>query len=270
MQIRQAGTGSPPVVFVHGFACAGSDWQAQFERLAEQTTVVACDLRGHGGAPADAGDFSIEAFGADVRSLLAEVDLPPAVLVGHSMGCRVILQAYLNAPHSVAGLVLLDGSRAGGGNPDDAERAIADKLRGDGYEPFVRDFFENMFIASSDPELKAAIIARGLALSPEVGAPLFASIVAWDLRSAEQALAAVRVPLLAIQSTTMTAELVRTSLAAGHVSPWVELVQRHVPGAQVEVISDQGHYPHIEAADQVSDLIADFVATLRSPTSDLR
>lgn len=270
MQFHKAGTGSPAVVFVHGFACDSSDWQAQFDRLAEQTTVVACDLRGHGGAPAGAGGFSIEAFGADVGSLLADLDLPPAVLVGHSMGCRVILQAYLEAPHRVAGLVLLDGSRAGGGNPDDAERAMVETLRGDGYEPFVRDFFENMFIGSSDPELKAAVIARGLALSPVVGAPLFASIVGWDLRSAEQALAAVQVPLLAIQSTTMTAELVRTPLAAGRVSPWVELVQRYVLAAQVEVISGQGHYPHIEAADQVSDLIADFVAAVQSPTSDLR
>ncbi|MGV1037310.1 MAG: alpha/beta fold hydrolase [Candidatus Nanopelagicales bacterium] len=270
MQYHRAGNGTPPVVFVHGFACDSSDWQTQFDRLQDDTTVVACDLRGHGATPAGSGDSSIEAFGADVVGLLAELDLPPVVLVGHSMGCRVSLQAYLNAPDRVAGLVLLDSSRAGGGNPDEAERAIIEQLRGDGYEPFVQEFFEEMFVASSDPDLEAAIIARALALPQEVGAPLFASIVSWDLRSGEKALNSVRVPLLAIQTTTMTPERVRAPLAPGQTSPWLELVQRHVPTAQVEVISGHGHYPHIEAADQVSDLIAAFVATVRSCSSELR
>lgn len=270
MHTETAGTGSPTVVFVHGFACDGSDWRAQFARLAQVTAVVSCDLRGHGATPAGPAPYSIKAFGDDVAELVASLDAPPVVIVGHSMGCRVALQAFVDAPERVAGLVLVDGSRAGGGDPQTAERAMAEQLAGDGYEPFVRRFFEEMFTPASDPHVADAIITRALALPQEVGAPLFASIVGWDLSVGDQALDAVEVPLLAIQSTAMTPQRVRTPLLPGQKSPWLELTDRHVPTARVEVIPNVGHFAQIEAADQVSELIAGFVGSLRNTASESR
>src|SRR3954470_19461836 len=42
------GSGQPPVVFVHGFACGHSDWDAQVAHLSLHHRTVAVDLRGHG------------------------------------------------------------------------------------------------------------------------------------------------------------------------------------------------------------------------------
>ena len=78
------GAGAPPVVFVHGFACAHTDWAAQTAHLAPRHRTVAVDLRGHGASPGTPDECSIERYGADVAEVMRALDLPSAVLVGHS------------------------------------------------------------------------------------------------------------------------------------------------------------------------------------------
>jgi len=47
----RAGQGTPPLLFVHGFACNHADWRAQLDFFSRTHEVVACDLRGHGRTP---------------------------------------------------------------------------------------------------------------------------------------------------------------------------------------------------------------------------
>ena len=260
MYVNRAGRGSPPLVFVHGFGCAWNDWEAQFARFQASTTVVACDLRAHGATPGEPAECSIEQYGADVAELLAEPQLAPAVLIGHSMGCRVVLQCCRVAPALVSGIVLLDGSRVGSGDPAAAERAIAAQLEGDGYERFTRSFFEEMFVESSDPVVKAAIIERSQRLPAEAGRALMTRLVGWDARELESALDSIRVPLMAVQTTMLGADRRRLAFSGEQSSSWLDLVRQHVPGVRIEILTGLGHFPHIEAHDIVSGLIADFIA----------
>jgi pimeloyl-ACP methyl ester carboxylesterase len=52
---------------------------------------------------------SIVRCGADVAEVMQALAPPPAVLVGHSMGCRVVVEAVMQATDRVAGVVLVDG-----------------------------------------------------------------------------------------------------------------------------------------------------------------
>src|SRR5918995_755522 len=121
MQYIRRGSGTPPLVFVHGFACDHSDWRFQLEALQGSHEVVACDLRGHGATPGRPHECSIEHYGGDVLALVNNLELPASILIGHSMGCRVVLEANRIAPERIAGLVLVDGSRQGSGDPAQAE-----------------------------------------------------------------------------------------------------------------------------------------------------
>jgi len=250
-------TGSP-LVFVHGFACDRTDWRAQVDALASRTTVVEWELPGHGSTPGAPADCAIEAYGAGLARVLSELELPPAILVGHSMGCRVVLEANRCEPDNVSGLVLVDGSRIARGHPLAARQAMADQLDGDGYRRFVREFFESMFFPSSDPAVARAICDRALRLPAAVGRALMTDLAGWDAGGVEAALDAVAVPLLVIQSTTMDSALKRVPLAAGQSSPWIDLIRAHVPSAAVTVLSGSGHFPQIELADEVTALIAGF------------
>ncbi len=248
----------PPLVFVHGFACDRTDWRDQVDSLAPRATVVEWELPGHGSTPGAPADCTIEAYGAGLARALRELESAPAVLVGHSMGCRVVLEANRCQPDAVAGLVLVDGSRIAQGDSLAARRAMADQLDGDGYRRFVREFFGSMFFPSGDPALATAIRDRAMRLPAEVGRALMTDLAGWDAGEVEAALDAVEVPVLAIQSTTMDTALQRVPLDPGQNSPWLDLIRAHVSDATVAVLPGPGHFPQIEIADEVTALIGGF------------
>jgi pimeloyl-ACP methyl ester carboxylesterase len=259
LAVSTVGAGGPALVFVHGFACAATDWRAQVTSFAAENTVVTVDLAGHGKNRAAAAECTIVDYGRCVSQALSELALAPAVLIGHSMGCRVVLEAARRRPETVAGLVLIDGSRIGEGDPVAARRAMADEIVGDGYQRFIRKFFGSMFVTSSDDELKRAITERALLFSPAIGRTLLVDLAGWDAEEAVNALAAVRVPLLAIQSTTMDSGHERSSLQPGRNSPWLDLIRAEVPTATIAELFGSGHFPQIEQAEEVSAAIARFV-----------
>jgi pimeloyl-ACP methyl ester carboxylesterase len=253
MYCLRAGKGAPPFVFVHGFACAHEDWQAQIEHFSKTHSVLACDLRGHGRTPGAASECSIERYGADVAELLRTLDAP-AVLVGHSMGCRVVLEANRRAPGKVASIALVDGSRMALGEPRQAGEAMRAAIEFTGFPAFAEALFRQMFFTPSAQA--TSIIERAKRLPAEVGAALFPSMARWDAGQIDAALAAVRVPLLAIQSTSMSPERKRSPMRAGQTSPWLDLLRERVPGVRIEILPGLGHFPQIEAAERVNALLA--------------
>jgi len=247
-----AGKGAPPIVFVHGFACTHEDWRAQLEHFSASHRVLACDLPGHGATPGRAADCSIERYGAEVARLLGSLDAR-AVLVGHSMGCRVVLQASLDAPRRVAALALVDGSRMGTGDAAQAHAAMRAAIDFAGYPAFADALFRQMFFRPSAAAER--VVARAKRLPAEIGAALFPDMVRWDAARLDAALGALRVPLLVIQSTQINAERKRVPLAAGETTPWLDLVRSRVKGAAIEVIPGVGHFAQLEAPETVNRLL---------------
>src|SRR5215204_4552490 len=87
------GTGDPTLIFVHGFACALDDWEAQLRGLSPRFRCVALDLPGHGDS-AKPEAISIEVMGTAVNRVKDLIAAPNTILVGHSMGYRVIVDAF--------------------------------------------------------------------------------------------------------------------------------------------------------------------------------
>lgn len=96
---------APPLLLLHGLTSDGRSWDGIAAELAEDWRVHVPDLRGHGASDRP-GRYSFELLGQDVLALLDALDVPRAVIVGHSMGG---VAAYLLAhahPDRVAALVL--------------------------------------------------------------------------------------------------------------------------------------------------------------------
>ena len=257
------GRGKPTVVFVHGFGCARSDWNLQVANLRGRVETVAVDLGGHGTTPGTEAHQRIETHGRDVAALLAELAIDRAVLVGHSMGCRVVTHAMTEAPARVAGLILVDGSRLGPAGSTiylDRHKRVAEI----GYRAFVEPLFAQMFLAGADKAISQPIIDRALAMPADIAGKLFPNIGRWDSEHFDTAFASVKVPLLAIQTTVTLPTGQRGPMVKGQTSPYLDDVKRLVPGARVEIIPDVGHFPQIERAAEVNALIDDFLAGLKA------
>lgn len=253
------GAGAPQAVFVHGFACTHEDWRHQVAALAAHHTVVACDLRGHGESTGAPDSCAIDTFGADIAALLEALDLTAAVLVGHSMGCRVVLQAYRDAPERVAGLVLVDGSFLGAAGAR-AEEAARTAIVATGYGAFARTLFSDMFLTRSAEADR--VIERALRLPERIGARLFAQMAGWDAAHMTAALERVRVPLLVVQSTYLNAARKRVALQRGASTPWLDMVRRLAPHAQIEIVPGAGHFPMLERPAELNALLAGFASRL--------
>jgi pimeloyl-ACP methyl ester carboxylesterase len=94
-----------PLVLIHGLGEVKEGWQSQFE-LADQYQLIIPDLRGHGECSKTEG-ISIQNFAADIISLLDELKIENAHILGLSMGGAVAQEIYRQAPHQVRSLMLI-------------------------------------------------------------------------------------------------------------------------------------------------------------------
>lgn len=98
----------PPLLLVHGLGSSHKDWFAQKDFFKQTHTVIAPDLRGHGATEKPPGPYSIPQMADDLATLLRQLDLSPAHVVGLSMGGMISLQLARDAPQAVRTLTVVN------------------------------------------------------------------------------------------------------------------------------------------------------------------
>lgn len=253
-----AGPATRPVVFVHGFGCSLSDWDRQVTHLSPGHRTLAVDLRGHGSSPGTAADCSIERYGADVAELMRALSLPPAVLVGHSMGCRVVTEAALQAPAHTAGLVLIDGSQFAAAMEATLKATFTQP---DGLANMLEGMFRQMFHAKADRAVATAVAARAQHLPREIGETLLLDMQRYDTLRLTASYGCLQVPVMAIQTTYANEKRERQSLQTGMTTPYLEMLRGAVPSARIEIIEETGHFPQLEEPARTNALLDDFITS---------
>jgi pimeloyl-ACP methyl ester carboxylesterase len=97
LHVLERGRGRP-VVLLHGITLNAELWSPQLHDLAADHRVLAVDLRGHGRSVAGSAGYGMGPLADDVASLLEELDLRDALVVGHSMGGMATLNFALDHP----------------------------------------------------------------------------------------------------------------------------------------------------------------------------
>jgi pimeloyl-ACP methyl ester carboxylesterase len=177
----------------------------------------------------------------------------------------VAISAANRLAGQAVGVVAVDGSCFAEGDPEAVRAGVLETIAAAGFGPTLEGLFTPMFTDASPADLRERAMTRALAMDAQLGPGLIADMAAWDAAHSAAMLGAVRVPLLAIQSTAVDADRRRTVLGPGEGSPWTDAVAARVPGARVELLPGVGHFTMNEAPRQVNTLIADFVAGLTPP-----
>lgn len=258
------GQGDPALVFIHGLGCDHTDWKGQVAHFKARHRCISMDLPGHGRSPSHGRPLGIERFIDEVSGLLDSrlAADERAVVFGHSMGCRVAVGVAQRLAQRAAGVVLVDGSHFGEGDPEAIRNAWLRKVADAGFQQSMETIFAAMFTAASPPDLVARAMTRAAAMEPALTPGLLADMAAWDAASTERAIRALEPPLMAIQSTSVDTGRKRVVIAPGEGSDFTDHLLQWLPDPRIEIIPGVGHFTMVEALDEVNARIEDFVRRL--------
>jgi pimeloyl-ACP methyl ester carboxylesterase len=257
VDVEIAGEGECALIFVHGGACAKDDWQFQAKELSSRFRIVTLDLPGHGKSDAPPS-ATVAALADPIVDILAAQETP-AVLVGHSLGCRVILEAYRRRPDCVAALIFVDGSLSASDGDLLPVAKTKQLLREMGVDAFLDFSFRQMFVPGSDADLVDRIASRARRGNTAVVEAALLDAIRFDACQSAEILAGIKVPVLLLQSSSIDERFQRISLVPGMRTPWTAMVARTVPHHALRIVEGVGHFPHLEAPEAVSAHIAQFM-----------
>jgi len=260
---RVAGSG-PPIVLIHGMLNSSSHWRSVALNLANDFTVIAPDLIGHGDSAAPRGDYSLGAHAASIRDLLAATGVDRATIVGHSLGGGVAMQFFYQFPQRIERLVLVSSGGLG--------HEVSPLLRS-----ATLPGMSALLSLTLHPRLLEALWQAGGRLSwRQARVGVYMQAVARALRPLEnagareaflQTLRAVidtRGQRVSATDRLYLMEALPTMIVWGERDNTIPL--RHgrsaheaIPHSHFRTLPDAAHFPHLEDPDGLSELLREFV-----------
>jgi pimeloyl-ACP methyl ester carboxylesterase len=234
--------GDPSLVLVHGWMCDQSYWEEQVPVLAEAALgVVTVDLAGHGESGSDRQEWTTASLGIDVKAVIEQLRLERVIVVGHSMGGRVALEAARLLPGRVIGIIGVDTLHNADArqDPDQTEAMLAGFTND--FTASCNGFVRSMFGTTTDTVMIDKIVADMCAGPGPIGTALLRDYVAFDTAAAMEA---AGVPVRCVNADKWP-----TDAAAN---------QKYCD-FEVTIISGAGHFLMQEAPAQLSTALIETV-----------
>jgi pimeloyl-ACP methyl ester carboxylesterase len=237
----EAGAGLP-VLCLHGLFGTSEHWEPTLEALAPGYRAIALTLPIFETPP---DDLSVTGLRAHVEAFLDAERVPPAVVVGNSLGGHVALDLALHAPEHVRALVLTGSSGL-------FERSFTRGVRSSPSAEFVRVKMADVF---HDPAMVTAEQVE--AIRDCMSRPSYALRVSQVSRSArrhnlEDRLHEIRCPTLLVWGIEdrVTPRDVAIRFLDG------------IPSATLRLIPECGHAPMLERPEPFARAVAEFIDSL--------
>lgn len=234
---RKKGVKYTPLVFLHGALGSHRHWMYQANYFCSTHTCYVPDLPGHGRSggviPA-----TIEKFAAVVEDWLHSMNLPPVVLLGHSMGGAISLQVALNRPDLVKRLVLV-----GTGAYLPVSPKFLNTLREGKMD---LHFIRHVFAKTTDAELVRQAEKELDCQSPSLAYRDFNACNNFDIRDK---LHEIKQETLVVCGQDDRLTPVKLNRELAHA----------LPHARLEIIEDAGHMVMLEKPEKLNGIIEKFL-----------
>lgn len=182
------GEGDISLVFIGGWAVptAMNVWRHQLS-FSSKYKLVLVDLAGHGKSGKNRETYTMELFAQDVRSVVENLDLRNIILIAHSMGGPVILEAEKLITERTIGLIPLDSLFLDPRSPYIGRESHIVKEK---VKPLEEDFtatmtsiFRSMLSDKFDPQDVEEIERTPFSLDKRSMISAFVELQRWDLHN---------------------------------------------------------------------------------------
>ena len=237
------GEGPLTLLFVHGWCINQSYWSEQVEAFRSNYKVVTIDLPGFGESGRNREKWSVENYGEDINAVIKQLNLSNVILIGHSMGGDVILEAALKNKEVIA-LIGVDNFKDVGMEFNDEV-----KVEIDGFMNLLKSDF---------PEVAGAY-AEGALFHPRTDS-LVKTRVIKDIKNSDPAIAISSLENLftygTIESKQLSSLKQKLYLINSDATPTnIAGLDATGVGYKVIPISATGHYPMIEKPAEFNRLL---------------
>ncbi len=238
---------APVLVLAGSLGTSAAVWDAVMPALSTYLRVVRYELRGHGGAPAPPGPYTIADLGGDLVGLLDVLDIERASIAGLSLGGMVAMWVAARHADRVERLVLC--CTAASMPPASAWTDRAATVRSAGVASLADGLIGRWFTAGFAER------------RPDVAAQVRAML---DADDAEGYAACCEALATADQRRAVAGITASTLVLAGAADPVVppdmalELA-RAIPGAALTVVAGAAHLAPLEQPERVARALVDHV-----------
>jgi 3-oxoadipate enol-lactonase len=244
---QDAGTGGTPILLLHELGGSSESWAKVVPLLARERRVIAVDFRCAGRSEKPPGPFELTDLAGDLAALADALQIPQFDVVGAALGSIAGALLAIRHPARVRHLAMcaVAPDMAGPTRAYLAERAA--QVRSVGMRGVADASLKNSFPESHEAE-RAAYRGIYLANAPNAYAELSLALGRLDLTPADWGRIAVP-----------------TLVASGaHDFLWPPAIGKQVadliPGARFEILTEAGHFPHLQAPESLSRMAIGFFA----------
>ncbi len=255
IQYQQSGTGKIPIVFIHGNYASSRWWLPQFERIPPNVRAFAPELRGCGSSHGRTqllqkknGQLSIEDLSTDLAEFISALNLENPILVGHSLGGVVATEYALRFTDSVRGLLLEDTGPPNGILSGPLAQSLLLPL-----EFGSRTLMRNALRMAGIPrkgDLARALVQDAVAATPGQYLAFTSAVSRWNV---ESDLPALDLPVGLVWGAKD--RIMPPRIGNQYLNT--------LPRAEMFLIPDAGHSPHLEQPNIFARVLEQFIASLR-------
>jgi pimeloyl-ACP methyl ester carboxylesterase len=254
------------VLLIHGIVGCAEQWDPVARILAENYTVIAPDLLGHGESAKPRGDYSLGAYAASVRDLLVALGHRRATVVGHSLGGGIAMQFSYEYPPFAERLVLVSSGGLG--------REVHMLLRAatlPGSE-LVLPLIAHGRLHGAATLLGQALDRFGLRTGPDLAEMIrgYGSLADAGARMAFihtlRAVLDITGQRVSATDRLYLAELLPSMVIWGRHDPLIpvshaDIARQGLPASRLEIFEEAGHFPQLYDPFRFARTVRDFIET---------
>jgi pimeloyl-ACP methyl ester carboxylesterase len=236
------GTGPTTLVFIHGLSGDRSDFDAQMLFFEASHRVVGIDLPGSGESGRDRTEWTMASFGRDVFDVVDHLGLADLVLIGHSFGGDVTVEAAKLLGDRARALVWISSHKTLDVKSDaEIEEWLAPFTTG--FAAAMNDLTRRNFGPNADPDQVDTVAAKAMATDPDRTIGVLNAYL-YNEPALLHGLTEISAPVFAINPGFKPSD--RASLNAH--------------GIDLTVVEDVGHFVMMEDPDSFNQSLSNILA----------